>query len=336
MNSIVTGASGFIGQLLVKRLVRDGSSVLCLDIRQGSVPDCMFVKADITKAGKWAAVIGGVDTIFHLAGKAHALSEMRQDEADYYRVNTEGTRNVLEAAKSHGVRRFVLFSSIKAMSRDDEEAEISSSPSRPWSESDTVAPDTLYGWSKLAAEKQVLEGGYVPEPVVLRLCMVYGAGAKGNMQKMLEAVEHRRFPPLPDIRNKRSMVHVEDVLEAALLAANHPAAAGEIFIVSDGKTYSTRDILHAMYVALDRSTPSWSMPLWALRALGYAGDAIGRVRGRRFVFDSDSIPKLLGSAWFSSEKIQNVLGFRPQWDLELALPSMVAALQDGAGQGVPQ
>ena len=128
------------------------------------------------------------------------------------------------------------------------------------------------------------------------------------------------------------MVHVEDVLDAAQLAATHSAAVGEVFIVSDGQAYSTWRILAAMHAALRRPLPEWSVPVWTLRALGYAGDVIGRIQGRRSVFDSDSIPKLLGSAWFSSEKIQKVLGFRPEWDLERALPSMVIALKARQGR----
>lgn len=327
---LLTGSEGFIGQALIARLAANGGVITRIDVSDSLGSSGKFVRADITKPGNWADGFEGVDTVFHLAGKAHALSEVRQDEADYFRVNTEGTRNVLEAAKTHGVQRFVLFSSIKAMSRDDAAVDDAAQPASPFDETTTVEPDTPYGRSKLAAEKLVLAGGYVPEPVVLRLCMVYGDGAKGNMQKMLEAVERRRFPPLPDVQNKRSMVHVEDVLEAALLAANHPGAAGEVFIVSDGKAYSTRGLLVAMHAALGRPMPAWSVPVWGLRALGYAGDAIGKVQGRRFVFDSDSIPKLLGSAWFSSEKIQKRLGFRPRWDFERALPSMVAALKTGA------
>lgn len=330
---LVTGSSGFIGKLLGCRLREHGFSVIGVDLGKQGEGVTSYIEADITKPGLWSAGFQGVDTVLHLAGKAHALSEVNQDEEEYFRVNTEGTRQALDAAKTHGVRRFVLFSSVKAMSRDDGLGDVDSQPVRPWDETDSIEPDTPYGRSKLAAERLVLEGGYVAEPAVLRLCMVYGAGAKGNMQKMLEAVERRRFPPLPDVKNKRSMVHVEDVLEAALLAATHPAAAGGIFIVSDGKAYSTRQILSAMHAELGRRMPAWSVPVWALTVLGRAGDVIGRVRGRRFVFDSDSIPKLLGSAWFSSEKIQKKLGFCPQWDLERALPTMVAALKTGAGQG---
>jgi nucleoside-diphosphate-sugar epimerase len=263
-------------------------------------------------------------TVFHLAGKVHALSEMAQDGAEYFQINTEGTRHVLEAAKAAGVRRFVFFSTVKAMSRDGTtEAIDRDGASRPWTEADSLEPDTPYGRSKLEAEKLVLGGGYVPEPVVLRLCMVYGAGAKGNMQKMLQAVSRNRFPPLPEVGNRRSMVHVEDVIQAALLAGEKPQAVGEVFIVSDGRAYSTRQIYEWMCHALNRPCPRWTVPLWFLRGLGLTGDLIGRLRGRRFLFDSDTLAKLVGSAWFSSQKIESMLGFHPVWNLGKAMPEMV-------------
>ncbi len=222
------------------------------------------------------------------------------------------------------MRRFVFFSSIQAVSSDDVSRELREAPQFPLDESNPVAPDTRYGQSKLAAEKLVLEGGYVPEAVVLRLCMVYGPGVKGNLAKMLRAVDRGRFPPLPNVPNKRSMVHVDDVVNAAILAARHPDSVGEVFIVSDGIAYSTRDIIGAMYSALDRSMPAWTIPMWMLKVVGRVGDSIGRVTGQRFAFDSDSIPKLLGSAWFSSLKLQQQLGYKAEWSLPRALPQMIA------------
>lgn len=328
-HALITGSAGYIGQRLALRLAGAGAEVAGLDLAGGGEEVSRGVAADISVPGPWAEAFAGVDTVFHVAGKAHALSENRQDEAEYFRVNTEGTKNVLEAAKRHGVRRFVLFSTVKAMSREDRDPPIGTAPQRAWDELDCMEPDTLYGRSKLEAEELVLRGGYVPAPVVLRLCMVYGEAAKGNMTQMLRAVARSRFPPLPDVPNRRSMVHVEDALDAALLAANHAASVGETFIVSDGRGYSTRDILTAMYAALGREMPSWNLPISVLRLLGWGGDCVGCVRGRRFVFDSDTLTKLLGSAWFSSEKIQRQLGFQPRWNLQAALPSMLESMTAG-------
>jgi nucleoside-diphosphate-sugar epimerase len=147
------------------------------------------------------------------------------------------------------------------------------------------------------------------------------------MQKMLGAVSRKRFPPLPELGNRRSMVHVADVIRAAMLAAEHPAAVGEVFIVSDGQKYSTRQMYDLMCRALGRTPSNWNVPIWCLQALGRIGDGIGRLRGRRFVFDSDALEKLVGDAWYSSEKIEKRLGFKAEWSLEKAMPEMVAELQ---------
>jgi len=237
--------------------------------------------------------------------------------------NTEGTRRALEGARAAKVGRFVFSSSIKAMSREElDTPEDANGQPRPWNETDAIEPDTPYGKSKLAAEKLVLHGGYIPEPVVLRLCMVYGVGTKGNLQKMLWAVNGGKFPPLPEVRNRRSMVGIRDAVQAALLAVNKSEAIGQVFIVSDGHAYSTRQVYELMCLALNRSIPRWTLPISAMRALGLLGDIIGTLRRRRFVFDSVSLAKLIGSAWFSAQKIERTLGFKANSHLRAALAAL--------------
>jgi len=314
---LVTGASGFIGRVLCQKLreqrvrVRGGmryivegpwDEVVLFDFATWVFPDDALTE---------------VDTIFHLAGKAHALSETQQDEDEYFCINTEGTRKLLEAARDAGVRRFVFISSVKAMGEGGDVCQ---------NEGVLCRPETPYGKSKLAAERLVLEGGYVPEPVVLRLSMVYGPSRKGNLPRMIDAAAKGRFPPLPEVRNQRSMVHVIDVVQAALLAAAKSEAVGQTYIVTDGQTYSTRQIFEWVCDALDKPVPEWNIPMGLLKMLAKVGDGIGRVRGRRFLFDSDALNKLIGSASYSSEKIERELGFQPKWDLCSALPDIVRCL----------
>lgn len=193
-------------------------------------------------------------------------------------------------------------------------------------ESVSCCPETPYGRSKLVAERFVLEGGYVPEPVVLRLSMVYGCSHKGNLPRMIEAVAKGRFPPLPDVGNKRSMVHVKDVVQAAMLAAERSAAVGQAYIVTDGHPVSTRQMYEWICGVLGKPVPAWTIPIRLMKVLAHVGDGIGRVRGRRFMFDSGALDKLISSACYSSEKIKRELGFRPAWDLRSALPEIVASL----------
>jgi nucleoside-diphosphate-sugar epimerase len=117
---------------------------------------------------------------------------------------------------------------------------------------------------------------------------------------------------------------VANAVEAACLAAARPAASGQTYIVTDGRPYSSRELYELICKGLGRAIPGWNVPLPVLRGLARAGDVIGRVRRRRFFFDSDALEKLIGSAWYSSEKISRELGYRPSVTFEEALPELVA------------
>jgi nucleoside-diphosphate-sugar epimerase len=164
----------------------------------------------------------------------------------------------------------------------------------------------------------------------LRPALVYGPGVKGNLLRMMGAVDAGRFPPVPDTGNRRSMVHVDDLVQAAKLAAEKPAANGKTYIVTDGRNYSTREMYVMMAETLGRKVPSWTVPAWLLRGGGYIGDLIGRITGRRFPVDSEAIARLLGSACYSSRKIELELGYRPVRDLGSALPEMVESYRKHA------
>ena len=313
---LVTGASGFIGRHLCARLRAEGTHVRAMLRSNSQGPWDDAIIADL-EAGMPTAFFHHVDTLFHLAGRAHALTETTQDIGLYFKVNTMATQRLLEAARASGIRRFVFISSVKAMGEGG---------SVCLDESSACSPETPYGESKLAAEKLVLNGGYVPEPVVLRLSMVYGNSDKGNLPRMVRAIAQGHFPPLPDTGNKRSMVHVDDVVQAAMLAADRPEAVGQTYIVTDGTPYSTRQIHAWVCEGLGRPVPAWSIPMPVWRALARVGDGIGRLRGRRFAFDSDALDKLVGSACFSSRKIENELGFRPGHHLRESLPAIIRYL----------
>ena len=314
--ALVSGASGFIGRNLCQRLRERGITVRALIRHESQGPWDEVLVADLADHFP-NKVLRGVDTVFHLAGKAHALSETRQDEAEYHAINTAGTQRLLEACQAEGVQRFVMFSSVKAMGEGGMAC---------LDESAGIPPETPYGRSKLDAERLVLKGGYIPHPVVLRLSMVYGPIEKGNLPKMIHAIARGRFPPLPELGNQRSMVHVDDVVRAAILVAERPESAGGTYILTDGRAYSTRQMYEWICEALGKSISSWYVPTFALKLLALMGDGIGAVRGRRFVFDSDALNKLVGSACYSSDLIQKDLGFKPERSLRESLGEIVEAL----------
>lgn len=325
MRVLVTGATGFIGRRLVKALCDADIEVKALS-RHSSVGDLVRncpggkiipVEADLTQVASLDHVCADVDGVCHLAGYAHAEDANDESAASIHRqITVNGTRLLLEQACREGVRRFIFVSSVKAMTEGGAEC---------IDETAAALPVTEYGRAKLKAEQLVLDAGRDAEMhvCVLRLPLVYGPGVKGNLLRMIKAIDNGRFPPPPGVSNRRSMVHVDDVVRALRLAAEHPRANGEVYLVTDGRTYSTREIYVLIRRALGGAEPRWAVPAGALRAIAWMGDAIGRIQGRPFVFNSIMLEKLLGSAWYSSTKIERDLGFKPAHTLETALPAMV-------------
>lgn len=321
-SALVTGATGFVGSRLVAVLQRHGIHLTVASRDQSkakslwsdSVACCQL---DLTSSERVTGICDGIDTVFHLAGYAHA------DDGDsdaltklHRQVTVDGTDALLLEAARAAVRRFVFLSSTKAMSEGDD---------RRLDEQSPAVPLSAYGRAKREAELLVLKAGakYGMHVCVLRLPLVYGPGVKGNLLHMIGAIDRGRFPPLPEVRNCRSMVHVEDVVQALRLAVENPKANGEVYLVTDGRAYSTYEICALIRRALGKAEPTWKVPIGVLRAAAGIGDAIGRIRGRPFFFNSVTLNKLIGSAWYSSEKIERDLGFRPTHILKTALPEMV-------------
>jgi UDP-glucose 4-epimerase len=315
---LVTGAAGFIGRRLCETLLPH-ARVRALLRRSQDGPWHDSVVADLGSEEIPAAALEGVDTVYHLAAHAHQASA-HGNAAIYERVNVAGTRALLDAAKVEGVRRFVMMSSVKAMGEGGADPADERTPPRP------ASP---YGRTKLAAERMALYGGFVPEAVVLRPVLVYGPGVKGNLAAMISAISAHRFPPIPRVHNRRSMVHVDDVVAAAILAGRTVDAAGETFIVSDGVLYSTRRIYELICAALGRDVPAWMVPRSVLRLAAFAGDVLSGLGRRSAPFSSEAYRKLFGSACYDASRITRRIGFRPRRDLEHSLPEIVESWRRG-------
>lgn len=317
--ALVTGASGFIGRTLVDTLIDSGARVRAV-ARQPRQPGGNGVEwacADIRDEKAIRAAAAGVSTVFHLAARVHAFEGGPADAAAHWSVNLEGTRNVVNATASCGATRLVFFSSVKAMGERTTALVDETAPARPVS---------AYGQSKLAAEQLVRQMGEAAgiHTVCLRLPMVWGPGADGNLGRMIAAIAAGRFPPMPEFGNRRSLVHVRDVVQAAMLAARGDCAASRIYLVTDGLGYSTREMYALICQALGRSVPTWSTPRWGLRLIAWLGDGIGRLvnkPGR--IFDSAAFDKLADSAWYDCTAIRRELGYVPSVTLQTGLPEYI-------------
>ena len=309
---LVTGASGFVGRELFRQLSGSGR-IRALFRRDAEGPWAEAFKIDLSKDEPLEAAVSGVDTVYHLAAMTDDARTAPKDIDVFHRINLTGTTRLFNAAARAGVKRFVYLSSIKAMGTGGGEKLDENSPADP------VTP---YGRSKKAAEDHVLAGG-IAHVTALRSTPVYGPGSKGNLTRMIGAVSRGMFPPVPSVGNARSMVHVEDLARALILASEKDESNRRVYLVSDGLEYSTREMYEWICEELGREVPSWSIPLPVLRVFARVGDGIGWASRRPFVFNSLTMDRLLGSARYDSTRIQTELGFQPEWNLKRALPGMV-------------
>lgn len=325
MPVLVTGATGKVGRHLVQALVDAGARVAILT-RSTERARTLWPAAridyrlgDLGEPASVEAALLGIETVFHLASYAPTAAEANIYAAPaHWTVSAEGTRNLVDATLAKGIHRLVYFSSVKVM------GDAAGAGGQPADETCPPAPDSLYGRAKLEAERLVLAAGRESglHFCVLRLPMVYGLGGQGNIARLIEGVARHRFPPWPRIDNRRSAIHVEDAVRAAQLAAWHPRAAGQIFLVTDGDTYSTRWIYEQTRLALGMSIPRWAIPVWMLRAAAIAGSLGEKITGRSMPLSLAGLDKLTGNAWFTSDKLRRELDFLPQYSLKQEIAIM--------------
>ncbi len=310
---LVTGGTGFIGRRLVAALQTQGARIRVL-VRPGSrIPadwdSIATVSGDLANAASLAQACTGIHTVFHVAGFAHAdAADIPDFAVRHWAINTEGTYRLLDAAVIAKVERFVFLSSAKAVG-----APGSHGVDEQWEE----LPETPYGRSKRAAENHVLAIGRDSglHAVNLRPALVYGPGMTGNLTRLIRAMQRGGFPPLPETGNRRSLVHVDDVVQAMLLAAAHPAATGQCYFVTDSQPYSGRELYIIIRRALGLSVPPWSVPASLLYAVARLADSGLWLVGRKPRM-ATTLNKLLDWACYDSARINRELGYQPTWTFQ--------------------
>ena len=289
----ITGATGFIGRRLINAL--NGEIRVLSRTKQ---PDFETVVCNLQSEVIPDHALNNVNTVFHLAGFAHDMRDASKIADLYYKVNVSATVQLANLAVKSGVKRFVFVSSVKAGGI--------STPKKCINENDQSDPEGIYGKTKREAELALLKIGKESgmHVSIIRPSLVYGPNAKGNLKLMLSGIEKGWFPPLPEMGNRRSMIHVDDLVRAILLVAEDKRANGEIFIATDGMPYSSSEIYNAMCGVAGKSIPKWSMPkvLFDLASL-----ASPRIKYK--------LNKLLGDECYSSAKLE-ALGFKAKKTLK--------------------
>lgn len=307
---LVTGATGFVGRTLVLRLLAEGRAVRAA-VRRPDAPLPAGVEAvsvpEIGPATDWSAALRGVDAVVHLAARAHVVAASSREAFEVYRaVNALATLRLAEAAAANGVRRFVFMSSARVHG--------ARTMGTPFTETSSLAADDPYGHSKAEAERGLAERARASalETVVLRPPLVYGPGAAGNFARLLELVARGVPLPLGAVHNRRSLIGLDNLVDATVRCLDHPAAAGETFLVSDGEDLSTPELIRHIAVALGRPARLFPVPSSLLR-LG--GALVGR---------GDDVERLLGDFVVDTSHIVRTLGWAPPVHLDLGLTRAVA------------
>jgi len=294
--NFVTGGSGFIGQRLTVALKQLGGEIRVLSREEKSDYDTIVCDLQSDVIPKEA--LTDVEVVYHLAGFAHDLGDATKIKNIYQKVNVDATIRLAKLAVKSNVKKFVFVSSVKA----------GGSPTFGMcaSEKNQGDPEGVYGKTKREAELKLLKIGKESgmHVSIIRPSLVYGPNAKGNLQLMLSGIKKGWFPPLPETGNKRSMIHVDDLVRVILFVADDDRANGEIFIATDSAPHSSREIYNAMCSVLGKSIPKWNMPkvLFDLASL-----ASPRIKYK--------LNKLLGDECYSSAKLE-ALGFKAKKTLK--------------------
>lgn len=305
---LLTGASGFVGSTLVPTLVTQGASVRCvvrspLEIAGAEIETVPVLDGQTV----WNHCLEGIDTVIHCAGRAHVMHDLYADPLPEYRhINVEATINLARQAAAAGVKRFIFMSTVKVNGEQ-------TMKERPFTEKDAPMPQNPYAVSKYEAEQALLKLAAETqlEVVIIRSPLIYGEGVKANFLSLLKMV-HLGIPlPLGAIENKRSFVYLENLHSLIMCCIEHPNAANQIFLVSDGQDLSTPELLR--YCATAMGVGAHLIPVpesWCMISASLFGH-------------EDAIHRLFDTLQVDISKAKKLLDWEPPISVQIGLHKTV-------------
>ena len=295
---LLTGATGFVGQKLVKTLLQNSDLSLRIAVREMEENPTnlkIFRRMDLSSSTDWQEALKDCDLVIHTAARVHVMKDLAEDPLEAFRkVNVEGTLNLARQAAHLGIKRFIFISSIKVNGEFTLKNQF-------FTANDSPNPSDPYAISKFEAEEGLkqLAASTDMEVVIIRPPLVYGFGVKGNFQRMMAMLEKGIPLPLSLVKNKRSFVSLENLVSLILKCIEHPKAANQTFLVSDGEDLSVPELLQKMGKTMNKSVYLFPIPP-SLLNLG------ATLLGKKDVFQ-----RLCGSMQLDISKTSALLDWQP-------------------------
>lgn len=315
MNCLVTGANGFVGHAILKKLTeiegyKSSGAVRMVALNQATSRPKIFNIGNLEEGGDWSEALNGQQVVIHTAARTHIMDDAVVDPLmEYRKVNVEGTLHLAKQAASAGVRRFIFLSSIKV----NGESTVTGSS---FKYTDRAMPEDPYGVSKAEAEDGLWqiskETGM--EIVIIRPPLVYGPGVKANFASMMRLAS-KNFPlPLGAVCNRRSMVALDNLISLIVTCIDHPQAANQLFLVSDDRDVSTTELLRMMTHAFGKKARLIPIPMSWIQSGA-------TLLGKKAVAD-----RLCGSLQVDITHTKETLGWRPPVTIEQQLAKIAASM----------
>lgn len=290
---LLTGSSGFVGRRILQTLIEHDRDVRILTRTKYAGRVDSLVIPENWHIANFSQTLSGIAVVVHAAARVHVMSEKVTNSLDEYRrVNVEATLHLAQQAAETGVRRFVFLSSAKV----NGETTLSQRAFRP---DDVPAPQDAYGVSKMEAEQGLrqISANTEMEVVIIRPPLIYGPAVKANFASMMHWVRRGLPLPLGNINNnQRSFVGLDNLVDLVITCLQHPSAANQTFMVSDGEDLSTAELLRRLGIALGRPAKLVNIPPFFLKTaamLANKSGVYGRLSGS-FALDITKTTSLLG------------------------------------------
>ncbi len=312
LDILITGTTGFIGSALAKVLSQSGDYNVRGTSRGAGQINIEGVSIhntrELSEETDWKQVLENIDVIIHTAARVHVMKDPSKDPlSEFRRVNAAGTISLARQAAKMGVQRFIFISTIKVNGEF-------SQPGTPFTEDMSPEPQGPYGISKLEAENELFKmaDDWDMEITVIRPPLVYGPNVKGNFQSIIQWLDKGIPLPLGAVHNKRSLIALRNLIDFIITCIDHPAAANQVFLVSDGKDLSTTDLLYRIGKAINKQARLIPVPAKLL-------DLGALLMGKQAVAQ-----RLLGSLQIDISKARDLLGWEPPISVNDGLRCCVA------------